>query len=114
VSEKHFPPPGNEIGYREAASPLAPAAPEMPVVHRHVVASRPEDPEIAERNAELEGRIARQDRALAVNEARRRRAARIAGTMWLVIVVACLAAAAFSTHHRHLRAAKRAAAGLSR
>ena len=76
VDEKRFPPPGNEVGYREPAPPAVrepePTAAE-PVVRRHVVASRPDEPDVALQKAATEDIARKQEERLARAEARRRK-----------------------------------------
>lgn len=76
VDEKRFPPPGNEVGYREPAPPAA-RAPEPtaaePVARRHVVASRPDEPDLALQKAATEDIARKQEERLARDEAWRRK-----------------------------------------
>ena len=76
MDEKRFPPPGNEVGYREAAPPVAPS-PEPtaaePVPRRHVVASRPDEPDLAIQKAATEDIARKQEERLARDEAWRRK-----------------------------------------
>jgi hypothetical protein len=49
-----FPAPGNETGYREASAPTDHAAPEAPVQPRHIVVTRPDDPDVARAKANVD------------------------------------------------------------
>ncbi len=91
MSEKRFPPPGNEVGYREAALPITtphePDAPALPQ-HRPVIASRPDDPDVALRKASIDPiQIRRQDERVA----RRLAAQRRAGFVMLAVFIAYIA-----------------------
>ena len=97
MDEKRFPPPGNEVGYREAAPPVArgpepePTAAE-PVPRRHVIASRPDEPDLALQKAATEDIARKQEERLARDEAWRRKMRPIVilfyvafGALWVIV-----------------------------
>jgi hypothetical protein len=87
--EKRFPPPGNEVGYREAAPQIVvePTAQEVPPAKKRVVATLANDPEVALRHASVEDVVAKQNAELAEREARIARSRRNAGIFILLLVL---------------------------
>ena len=87
--EPRFPPPGAEVGYREAAAPVDAATPaDDPDSRRHVVGVRPDDPDDALRKASLsESMVRRQNEKVAARLAQQRRASVIAILLVAVYVV---------------------------
>jgi hypothetical protein len=96
VNEKRFPPPGNEVGYRDAAPPVAhepePPADSLEPARRHVIASRPDDPELALSKAATEDIARRQNARLARYEAWRRQGRPLVIGTYVVIAALYLVA----------------------
>ena len=99
MSEKRFPPPRNEAGYRDAAPPLEVDEPTAPEAARtHVVATRPDDPDVARRKAAREDpAIREQDARVAAREAEARRATWM-GLLFAAILIALRIFACGSRH----------------
>lgn len=81
TDEKRFPQPRDEVGYREPTAPsLLDAVPRVPEPARpqprHVIVTRPDEPELARSKAAMEDpRVHEQDARVAAREAAERRMA---------------------------------------
>ena len=97
MTGKYFPAPGQDAGYREAGQPapdLAPRAPEPLEVHAHVIATRPDDPELALQRASTEAIARKQELEIARREEQLRRE-RVRGIVLGIVYVVVIFAVAF-------------------
>ncbi len=113
MSEPRFPPPGYQGSYREPAlvDATEEARAEVPIEKRHVVVTRPDDPDVPHLDP-LE--VARQNDRVALHAAvRRRRYALTFVVLTLVIIVlAVLSRAAERRHMQRLEDLRRQQRGL--
>ena len=91
MDEKRFPPPDDEVGYREAAPPASERPePEAHPSARHVLASRPDDPDLALQKAAIEDTVAKQNARVAEVEAQQQRVRRVGRVLVAVAVAGAL------------------------